>query len=116
VRKKKKSIIKYHFTSLLLKEYIDNFDIDSEIDMYRENEEYRNNFTIKDYYEKYHFENKIDEDWYDKNICDFTKTLRRGANITDDNGVWVNTSCGDGEYVAELYMKDGEICGIEITC
>lgn len=70
----------------------------------------------KDYYEKYHFENKIDEDWYDKNICDFTKTLRRGANITDDNGVWVNTSCGDGEYVAELYMKDGEICGIEITC
>lgn len=70
----------------------------------------------KDYYEKYHFENKIDEDWYDKNICDFTKTLRRGANITDDNGVWVNTSYGDGEYVAELYMKDGEICGIEITC
>lgn len=70
----------------------------------------------KDYYEKYHFENKIDEDWYDKNICDFTKTLRRGANITDDNGVWVNTSYGEGEYVAELYMKDGEICGIEITC
>lgn len=31
-----------------LKEYIDNFDIDSEIDMYRENEEYRNNFTIKE--------------------------------------------------------------------
>lgn len=25
-------------------------------------------------------------------------------------------SGGDGEYVAELYMKDGEICGIEITC
>ena len=70
----------------------------------------------KRYYEKYHFENKIDEDWYSKNICDFTKTLRRGANITDDNGVWVNTSYGDGEYVAELYMKDGEICGIEITC
>lgn len=31
-----------------LKKYIDNFDIDSEIDMYRENEEYRNNFTIKE--------------------------------------------------------------------
>lgn len=31
-----------------LKEYINNFDIDSEIDMYRENEEYRNNFTIKE--------------------------------------------------------------------
>ena len=70
----------------------------------------------KDYYEKYHFENKIDEDWYNKNICDFTKTLRRGANITDDNGVWVNTSYGDREYIAELYMKDGEICGIEIIC
>ena len=70
----------------------------------------------KDYYEKYHFGNKIDEDWYNKNICDFTKTLRRGANIADDNGVWVNTSYGDREYIAELYMKDGEICGIEIIC
>lgn len=70
----------------------------------------------KDYYEKHHFENKIDEDWYNKNICDFTKTLRRGTNITDNKGVWVNTSYGDGEYTAQLYMKDGKICGMEIIC
>ena len=41
-----------------LKEYIDNFDIDSEIDMYRENEEYRNNFTIKESIND--FENWVD--------------------------------------------------------
>lgn len=70
----------------------------------------------KDYYEKYHFENEIDRDWYEKNICDFAHTLRRGANITDDKGVWVNTSYGDGEYIAEIYMKNGEVCGIEISC
>lgn len=70
----------------------------------------------KRYYENYHYEDKINDKWYEENICDFSNTLRRGANITDNKGVWVNTSCGDGEYVAELYMKDGEICGIEITC
>lgn len=70
----------------------------------------------KEYYEKYHFDNKIDDIWYDKNICDFTNTLRRGANITDNKGVWVNTSYGDGAYIAELYIKDGEVCGIEISC
>ena len=29
---------------------------------------------------------------------------------------WVNTSYGDGEYIAEIYMKNGEVCGIEISC
>ena len=66
----------------------------------------------KKYYEKYHGENKIDEDWYDKNICG--EYLRRGANITDGKGVWCNTAYGDGEYVADLYIKDGKVCGIEI--
>lgn len=70
----------------------------------------------KEYYEKYHFTNNIDNDWYDKNICDFVNTLRRGANITDKQGVWVNTSYGDEEYIAELYIKDNEICGIKISC
>ena len=70
----------------------------------------------KDYYEKYHFENDIDNDWYEKNICSATNALRRGANITDNEGVWINTSCGDGEYSANLYIKGGEVCGIEIIC
>lgn len=70
----------------------------------------------KEYYEKYHFDNKIDDIWYEENICDFSNTLRRGANITDNKGVWVNTSYGDGEFIAEIYMKNGEVCGIEIIC
>lgn len=70
----------------------------------------------KEYYEKYHFEDKIDDEWYDKNICDFTNTLRSGANITDNKGVWTFTSYGDGEYIAELYIKNGQVCGIKIAC
>lgn len=70
----------------------------------------------KRYYENYHYEDKINDKWYEENICDFSNTLRRGANITDNKGVWVNTSYGDGEFIAEIYMKNGEICGIEISC
>lgn len=70
----------------------------------------------KEYYNKYHYENSIDDNWYDKNICDFTNTLRRGANITDNKGVWVNTSYGDGSFIADLYIKDGKVYGIEIKC
>jgi len=29
-------------------EYLDNFDIDSEIDMYRQDQDYKNNFTISE--------------------------------------------------------------------
>ena len=70
----------------------------------------------KKYYEEYHYTNNINDEWYEKNICDFTHTLRRGANITDGKGVWVNTSYGDGAYTAQVYMKDGKICGMEIIC
>ena len=70
----------------------------------------------KKYYEEYHYANNINDEWYEKNICDFTHTLRRGANITDGKGVWVNTSYGDGEYYATLYIRDEKICGIEIIC
>lgn len=69
----------------------------------------------REYYEKYHKENEIDEKWYENNICDFQHTLRRGANITDNKGVWCNTSYGDGEFFATLYVKDGKVCGIEIA-
>lgn len=70
----------------------------------------------KRYYENYHYANSINNGWYVKNICDFTHTLRRGVNITDGKGVWANTSCGDGEFIAEIYMKNGEVCGIKIIC
>lgn len=68
----------------------------------------------KEYYEKYHCTDKIDDEWYNNNICS-NKALRRGANITDDKGVWCNTSYGDGEYSANLYIKDGQVYGIEIV-
>lgn len=68
----------------------------------------------KEYYEKYHGENKIDDEWYDKTICDFLHSLRRGANIVDGKGVWCNTTYGDGKYIADLYIKDGKVYGIEI--
>lgn len=64
------------------------------------------------YYEEHHFENTIDDEWYENNIIN--SGFRRGLNITDGKGLWVNTSYGDGEYSAELYSKDGEIVGIEI--
>ena len=70
----------------------------------------------KKYYEEYHYTNKINDEWYEKNICDFVDTLQRGANITDDKGVWVKTSYGDGEYYATLYVRDEKVCGIEIIC
>lgn|SRR5574344_2115813 len=70
----------------------------------------------KKYYEKYHYNNTIDDSWYENKVCYFTQELRRGANIIDGKGVWVNTSYGDGEYIAQLYIKDNKVCGIEIVC
>lgn len=69
----------------------------------------------KEYYEKYHFETSIDEVWYDNNICN-TKSNYRNINITENKGVWIHTSYGDGCYVADLYIKDDKICGIKIEC
>ena len=68
----------------------------------------------KDYYEKYHYECSIDDTWYENNIIN--SVGRRKEHITDNKGVWVNTTYGDGVYYANLYIKDNEICGIEISC
>lgn len=51
-----------------LEEYIDNFDIDEEIDLYRENEDYKNNFTIRASLEDF-------ESWV-KYINDIIKELK----------------------------------------
>lgn len=69
----------------------------------------------KEYYEKYHFATNIDCDWFDKHICNNTH-LRRGVNITNGKGVWIDTSFGDGEFDAQLYIKNEEVVGIEIVC
>lgn len=62
-----------------LKEYIDNFDIDSEIDMYRENEEYRNHFTIKESIED--FENYIS---YVKDLIEELETNKENEEFLEE--------------------------------
>ena len=64
----------------------------------------------KKYYEKYHDKNKIDEVWYDRTICNY----QRCVNITEGKGAWCRTTYGDGAYIAELYTKNNQVCGIKI--
>jgi hypothetical protein len=72
-----------------LKEYIDNFDIDSEIDMYRENEEYRNNFTIKESLEDFesyisYVKDLIEELETNKENEEFLEKLLDDEDVEDD--------------------------------
>ena len=72
-----------------LKEYIDNFDIDSEIDMYRENEEYRNNFTIKESLEDFesyisYVKDFIEELETNKENEEFLEKLLDDEDMEDD--------------------------------
>lgn len=72
-----------------LKEYIDNFDIDSEIDMYRENEEYRNNFTIKESLEDFesyisYVKDLIEELEINKENEEFLEKLLDDEDMEDD--------------------------------
>ena len=66
-----------------LKEYIDNFDIDSEIDIYRENEEYRNRFTIKESIEDF-------EDY-----ISYVKDLIEDLETNKENGEFLETLLDD---------------------
>lgn len=72
-----------------LKEYIDNFDIDSEIDMYRENKEYRNNFTIKESLEDFesyisYVKDLIEELETNKENEEFLEKLLDDEDMEDD--------------------------------
>lgn len=72
-----------------LKKYIDNFDIDSEIDMYRENEEYRNNFTIKESLEDFesyisYVKDLIEELETNKENEEFLEKLLDDEDMEDD--------------------------------
>lgn len=68
----------------------------------------------KDYYEKYHYPNSIDEEWYNKYVCE--SDVNNHINITNSYGVFVSTFAGDGEYYATLFYKDNKVCGIQIVC
>ena len=72
-----------------LKEYIDNFDIDSEIDIYRENEEYRNNFTIKESLEDFesyisYVKDLIEDLETNKENEEFLETLLDDEDMEED--------------------------------
>lgn len=72
-----------------LKEYVNNFDIDSEIDMYRENEEYRNNFTIKESIEDFedyisYVKDLIEELETNKENEEFLEELLDDEDMEDD--------------------------------
>ena len=72
-----------------LTEYIDNFDIDSEIDMYRENEEYRNNFTIKESIEDFedyisNIKDLIEELEINKKNDEFLKKILNEEDMKED--------------------------------
>ena len=55
----------------IIEEYIDNFDIDEEIDLYREDKRYRENFTIRESLEDF-------ENWlkYLKNVCNELENIQ----------------------------------------
>ena len=72
-----------------LKEYIDNFDIDSEIDMYRKDKEYRDNFTIKESIEDFesyisYVKDLIEELEINKENEEFLKKLLDDEDMEDD--------------------------------
>lgn len=95
-----------------LKEYIDNFDIDSEIDMYRENEEYRNNFTIKESLED--FESYIS---YVKDLIKELETNKENEEflekLLDDEDMEEDEEYEPLETLKGVGVKDTEN-GIEI--
>ena len=115
-----------------LTEYIDNFDIDSEIDMYRENEEYRNNFTIKESIEDFedyisNIKDLIEELEINKKNDEFLKKILNEEDMEEDEeyeplekltGVGINdiekglkiilVGCNNnilGEYEIEINIK-----------
>ncbi|MCI7555093.1 MAG: hypothetical protein MST00_06650 [Tenericutes bacterium] len=69
-----------------LKEYIDNFDIDNEIDICRKNEEYKNNFTIKESIKDF-------EDY-----ISYVKDLIDKLEINEENEEFLEELVDDEEY------------------
>lgn len=65
------------------------------------------------YYKNSHFENSIDEDWYDSNVCEYIDDMQ---NICDGKGIWSLSGYGDGSY--PCYVKrnaDGQIIAIVLV-
>lgn len=72
--------IEKHSNNTLLEQlerFVDNFDIDEEIDLYRENADYKNNFTIRESMEDF-------EDWISC-LIDLIDNLRNIENEYNNN-------------------------------
>ena len=98
--------IEKHSNNTLLEQlerFVDNFDIDEEIDLYRENADYKNNFTIRESMEDF-------EDWVNC-LIDLIDNLR---NIEDEyNNNDDETEYEPVEILKGVGVKDTEN-GLEI--
>ena len=94
-----------------LKEYINNFDIDREIDVYRENEEYRNHFTIKESIEDFegyisYVKDLVEELETNKENKEFLEELLDDENMEDDEDYeLLETLTGVGVHDTEKGLK-----------
>ena len=70
-----------------------------------------------DYYDAHHL-NDLDEDWYDKNVCDMYKDDDDdvSTNIADGKCFISESGIGDGYYgVFGAYNKDGYLVAIKVV-
>ena len=98
--------IKKHSNNTLLEQlerFVDNFDIDEEIDLYRENADYKNNFTIRESMEDF-------EDWVSC-LIDVIDNLRNIENEYNNNDE--ETEYEPVEILKGVGVKDTEN-GLEI--
>lgn len=64
----------------------------------------------EEYYRKYHTENEVDDDWYEKNVIEMEE-----FNITDNLGVISRSGCGDGLYPVYADYKDGKAFALRVN-
>ena len=62
-----------------------------------------------EYFEKYHDENGVNEEWYEKNVISMDE-----YNITDGLGVITSSGCGDGQYPVYAEYKGDVAFAIRI--
>lgn len=86
---------------MLNKEYIDDISVDSGTA----------GFFNNDYYNKHHYNDSIDDDWYEEYICE-----KLGQIDVFEGKCFISSSgLGDGSYgVYALYNEDNKIIGVQI--
>ena len=62
-----------------------------------------------DYFEKYHDEDGVDDNWYEKNVIQMDE-----FKITDNMGAICSSGCGDGFYPVYAEYKDNKAFAVRI--